>query len=328
MRRRDFLALGSAALVLPSALRAQGVPRRVGLLMAFQSSDTEAAPRAAAFRSGLAAQGWSEGKNAELMYRYAGADPDMTRTYARELVGLKPDVLVTHGTPATTEVLALAKTTPIVFALVADPVGSGFVTSLGRPTGNVTGYVNFDATLVGKWVELLREAHPKLARVMMLYNPDTAPDKGNFFMTPLAAAGNMTGIEVIAGPVRSDAEIETVLAALAAGAPAAVVAPPDIFVTNHRDQIIRSAAAHGLPAMYPYRYFAMEGGLMSYGIDTTDIFRLVGGYVGQILNGTKVADLPIRAPTKFELVVNLKTAKALGVAIPATILARADVVIE
>ena len=328
MRRRDFLALALVTAALPSALRAQAAPRRVGLLMGFQSTDTEAAPRAAAFRSGLAAEGWSEGRNAELAYRYAGADADMTRAFARELVGLKPDVLVTHGSPATTEVLALAKTTPIVFALVADPVGSGFVTSLGRPTGNVTGYVNFDSSLVGKWVELLREVQPKLARVMMLFNPDTAPDRGNFFMAPLLAAGAMTGIQVIPGPVRSDEEIDKSVAALAGGPPAAIVAPPDIFVNGHRAAIIRSAAAHGLPATYPYRFYAAEGGLMAYGIETTDIFRLVGGYVGQILSGTKIADLPIRAPTKFELVVNLKTAKALGVAIPATILARADVVIE
>jgi putative ABC transport system substrate-binding protein len=328
LRRRDVLALVASALALPSMALAQVAQRRVGLLLGFLPDDPEATPRAAAFRAGLAAEGWSEGRNADLAFRYAGTDAAMARTFAQELVALRPDVLVTHGSPATAEAVALTKTTPIVFTLVADPIGSGFVTSLGQPTGNVTGFLNFDSSLVGKWVELLREVQPGIRRVLMLFNPDTAPDRGAFFMKPLMDVSGGIGIETIAGPFRSDAEVESVIGNFAATPGGALVAPPDISVNARRTVIMKAAAAYKLPAVYPYRFYAAEGGLLSYGIDTTEIFRLVGGYAGRILSGTKLSDLPIRAPTKFEFVVNLKTAKAMDIAIPPSVLLRADEVVE
>jgi putative ABC transport system substrate-binding protein len=248
--------------------------------------------------------------------------------FAQELAGTRLDVLVTHGTPATAEMLALVKSTPLVFVLVADPVGSGFVANLGPPSSNVTGFVNFDSSLVGKWVELLREIQPSLRRVLVLFNPDTAPDHGGFFMRPLMEAANAVGIETVSGQILTDADVEAVVASVATMPGGALVAPPDISVVGRRAAILKAAAAHRLPAVYPYRYFAAEGGLMSYGIETTDIFRQVGGYVGRVLSGAKLSDLPIRAPTKFEFVVNLKTAKALGIAVPPGVLLRADEVIE
>ncbi len=327
-RRRDLLAFSAGVLALPALARAQAAPRKVGLLMGFLADDGEAAARTAAFAAGLAAEMFTVGRNVELVYRFAGSDAAQTRTYAQELAALRPDVMVTHGSPATAEMMSVARTTPTVFLLVADPVGSGFVTSLGQPSGSLTGFLNFDSSLVGKWVELLREIRPDLKRVLMLFNPDTSPDRGGFFMRPLMAAAGPLGIETVSGPIRTDADVESVVTAFAASGGGAIVAPPDISVTGRRAAIFKAAAGHSLPAMYPYRYFPAEGGLMSYGIDTTDIFRLAGGYVGRLLNGAKPADLPIRAPTKFEFVVNLKAAKAIGLTLPPSVLLRADEVVE
>jgi putative tryptophan/tyrosine transport system substrate-binding protein len=329
MRRRDFIAaLGGAAAAWPLAARAQASPRRVGMLIGYAENDPETQARLLAFRQGLDRLGWTEGRSIEIDYRFAPADPDQAKSFAKELVALRPDVLVGNSTPATAALLGETRTIPIVFVGVSDPMGSGFVRGIARPGGNITGFTNFEPSLVGKWLEMLREIAPGIARAAVVFNPNTAPDGGAFFLAPFERIARSLAIDPIAAGVTSDAAIEAAFANLAREPAGSVIVMPDAFTTVHRQLIILLAARHGLPAIYPYRYEAVDGGLVSYGVDTVDLLRRAAPYVDRILKGERPGDLPVQAPTKFELVVNLKAARAIGLMIPESFLVRADEVIE
>jgi len=243
-------------------------------------------------------------------------------------VELKPDCILGHSTPVVTALMQATRTIPIVFVSIADPVGSGFVASMARPGGNMTGFTILPATITGKYVSMLKEMVPQLARVAILYNPDSAPAAGTFFLTPFAGAAREFKVEPIKAQVRNPAEIESAIAKLGREPKSGLIVMPDNFTSVHRKLIISLAAQFRIPTIYPYRYFAEEGGLLSDGVDTSDLFRRAAEYASRILRGAKPADLPVRAPTKFELVINLRTAKALGIVIPKMLLAGADQVIE
>jgi ABC-type uncharacterized transport system substrate-binding protein len=246
---------------------------------------------------------------------------------AKELVALQPDLILSHGTPTTAALLQQTRTIPIIFAIVGDPVGSGFVASIPRPGGNATGFTTFEATIAGKWLELLKEVAPRVTRVAFLFNP-AAATYSDFWLNPFKAAAASFAVEAIAAPVRDPSELESVVAEQAREPNSGLIAMPDSFLFAHRAEVISLAARYRLPAVYPLRFFAELGGLLSLGIDRHDNFRRAAQYVDRILKGEKPADLPVQAPTKYELVINLKTARALGIEIPATLLARADEVIE
>jgi ABC-type uncharacterized transport system substrate-binding protein len=326
MKRREFITL------LGGALAAQAIPanaqelrvRTVGVLMGF-ANDAEAKARVQAFEQGLERVGWSVGQNLRIEYRYAEDDPVRMQALAKELVELKPDCIVGHSTPVVTALMHPTRTIPIVFVSVSDPVGSGFVASVARPAGNMTGFTIFPATITGKYLSILREMMPQLARVAILYNADQA---GSFFLSPLVGAAKEFKVQPITAQVRNPAEIESAIAKLGSQPRSGLIVIPDNFTSVHRQLIISLAAQFRIPAIYPYRYFADEGGLLSYGVDTLDLFRRASEYVSRILRGDKPADLPVQAPTKFELVINLKTAKALGIVIPRILLAGAEQVIE
>jgi putative ABC transport system substrate-binding protein len=330
MRRREFITLLGGAAAWPVAVRAQqsGPVRRIGMLIGYAENDPETQARLLAFRQGLDRLGWTEGHNALIDYRFAPANPEQAQHFAKELVALRPDVLVGNSTPATAALLAETRTIPIVFVGVSDPVGSGLVTSIARPNGNTTGFTNFEPSLIGKWLEMLREIAPGITRAAVLFNPATAPDGGAFFLTPFDQIARSLAIEPIAARVNNDTEIESAFAEVGRKTGGSVIVMPDAFTTVHRQLIILLAARHGLPAIYPYRYEAADGGLLSYGVDTVDLLRRAAPYVDRILRGERPGDLPVQAPTKFELVVNLKAAKAIGLTIPESFLVRADEVIE
>jgi putative tryptophan/tyrosine transport system substrate-binding protein len=247
--------------------------------------------------------------------------------FAKELVGLQPDVILSESTPPTTALLQQTRTIPIVFAVVSDPIGSGFVVNLARPGGNVTGFLNIEGSLGGKWMELLKEIAPRVARVAILYNPTTAP-YAEIYIKPFKAAADSLGVEAMTAPVRDTSELETIIGAHARAPNGGLIAMPDAFMNTHRERVVLLAAHHHLPAVYAYRLNAKIGGLLSYGFDTHDNFRRAAMYVDRILKGEKAGDLPVQAQDKFELAINLKTAKALGLDVPPTLLARADEVIE
>jgi putative ABC transport system substrate-binding protein len=329
LRRRDFITLlGSAMGTWPLAAHAQQPERmrRVAVLIGI-ADDTEGQARLGAFRRGLQALGWTEGRNVQIIAHFAPNDPER-RVYARELVGLAPAVILANSPPAVAALRERTSTIPIVFTGVTDPVGSGFVASIPRPGGNITGFSNFEPPIGGKWLEVLKGVAPYLARVGLVFNPQTAPGRGVIFLSSLEAAGSSLAVEPIAVPVRDAAEIEPTINAFALVPKGGLIVAPDIFTTTNRDEIISLASRHRLPAVYPLRYFVASGGLMSYGIDVVDQFRRSASYVDRILKGEKPADLPVQAPTKFELVINLKTAKALGLEVPPKLLALADEVIE
>ena len=332
MRRRDLITLmvGAAALARPrlALALAGGQPRRIGMLIGYAEKDAETQARLAAFRAGLAQLGWLEGRNIRIDYRFAPAGPDQAQRFARELVALRPDLLVGNSTPATAALLHETHSIPIVFVGVSDPVGSGFVASIARPGGNATGFTNFEPSLIGKWLELLKEIAPGIVRAGVIFNPRTAPGEGSFFMTPFEPLARALDVEPVAVRVSSPAEIETAVTAIARAPGSSLIVMPDAFTTVHRQLIILLAMRHALPAIWPYRYEAADGGLLSYGVDTVDLLRRAAPYVDRILKGEKPADLPVQAPVKFELVINLRTAKALGLAIPPTLIALADEVIE
>jgi putative tryptophan/tyrosine transport system substrate-binding protein len=331
MRRRDLITLlGGAAAAWPLAARAQqpGQLRRVGMLIGYAENDSETQARVAAFRQGLEHLGWTEGRNIRVDYRFAPAGPDQAQRFAKELVALGPDILVGNSTPATAALLGETRTIPIVFVGVSDPVGSDFVASIARPGGNTTGFTNFEPSLIGKWLELLKEIAPGIMRAAVIFNPKTAPGKGSFFMTPFEPVARALNVEPIALRVSDSAEIESAVTAIGRAPGSSLIVMPDAFTTVHRQLIILLAARHALPAIYPYRYEAADGGLLSYGVDTVDLLRRAAPYVDRILKGEKPADLPVQAPTKFELVINLRAAKALRFTIPPTLLALADEVIE
>jgi putative tryptophan/tyrosine transport system substrate-binding protein len=328
-RRASIAALGGAA-VWPLAARAQQPERmrRIGVLMPFAEGDPETQPRVTALRQGLAQLGWTEGGNIRIDYRWATpGDAEWTRRLAIELVDLHPDLILTDTTPLTAAALQQTRTIPIVFVQVGDPVGSGFVASIPRPGGNATGFNNMQVPLSSKWLELLKEVAPRTVRVAVLFNPATAPYAQNFLDQFKAAAASI-GVAAVASDVREPSEIETVIAAFAREPDGGLIVLPSLFMLAHHDLIIALAARHRLPAVYSSHYWSASGGLMSYGNVAADAFRQAAAYTDRILRGAKPADLPVQGPVKFELVINLKTAKALGLQIPPSLLARADEVIE
>jgi len=330
VRRREFITLlGGAAAAWPMAARAQQGERmrRIGVLMAYAEGDREGASFVATFREGLQQLGWAEGRNIRIDFRWAALDAELMERFAKELVALQPDIILSNTTPTTTALLQQTRTIPIVFVLVADPVGSGFVASFPRPGGNATGFTNIEPTMPSKWLELFKEIAPRIARVAALFNPATAR-YAEYYLGPLKAAAASFAVEASAAPVQDISEIEPIIAAQAREPNGGLIVMPDSFTVAHRTEITLLAARYSLPALYPFRLFTELGGLLSYGNDLTDQFRRAATYANRILKGTKPSELPVEAPVKFELVINLKTAKALGLEVPPTLLARADEVIE
>ncbi len=330
MRRREFIILlGGAAVAWPLAARAQQADRmrRVGVLVSRIADDPEEQARLAAFVQGLQKLGWTEGRNVRIDYRWAAGDADRSRTYAAELVALAPDVIVAAGSQSVAALEQTTRTVPIVFASVVDPVGAGYVTRLARPGGNATGFTAFEYSLSGKWLELLKEIAPNLTRIAILRDPALAAGIGQFAVIQAMAPPSF-GVELSPIDVRDAGEIECDIAAVARGSNGGLIVTASSPALIHRELIIMLAARHRLPAVYPFRNFVTSGGLISYGPDPTDQFRRAAGYVDRILKGEKAADLPVQAPTEYELAINLKTAKALGLTVPPLLLARADQVIE
>jgi putative ABC transport system substrate-binding protein len=333
MRRRQFItALGGAAATaaLPLAGNAQhpGKLRRIGILMAYAEGDREGQSFVATFRGALAKLEWAEGRNVQIDIRWATAgDAAARQQFAKELVALNPDLILAHGTPTTATLLQETRTVPIIFLNVSDPIGSGFVASFAKPSGNATGFITMEPTLAGKWVELIKEIAPPVARCALLFNPTTAP-YAHYFMNPFNVAATSIGVEPIIASVRDAAELETAIVTQGRGPNGGLIVMPDTFMTVHRAKITALAAQHGLPAVYPFRFFAANGGLVSYGNDTADNFRRAATYAHRILQGDKPTELPVQAPIKFELVINLQTAKALGLSVPPSLLVRADELIE
>jgi putative ABC transport system substrate-binding protein len=330
MNRRDFITLlGSALAAWPLAARAQQGERmqRVGVLMAYAESDAEGQAFVAAFREGLQQLGWAEGRNIRIDTRWTTPDVEPIQRFAKELVALQPDVIFSPSTPATASILQQTRTIPIIFANVSDPVGSGFVASFARPGGNVTGFINFEPTIAGKWLELLKEIAPRVARVAFLFNPATAT-YFEYFLNPFKAAARSFGVEAIAAPVHDRSELESVIAIQAREPNGALIMMPDAFLSVHRAEVTSLAARYRLPAVYSRRFFTELGGLLSYGNDLVDNYRRAATYADRILKGAKPSELPVQAPVKFELVINLKTAKTLGLDVPLHLQQRADEVIE
>jgi putative ABC transport system substrate-binding protein len=330
MKRRDFITLLGGAAAWPLAGRAQQGERmrRVGVLMGFAESDPEGQAWVAAFREGLQKLGWTEGRNIWIDTRWTRpGDTESVQRFAKELIALKPDLILAHSTPITESLLQQTRTIPIIFANIADPVGSGFVASFNRPSGNVTGFLNMEPTLAGKWLELLKEIAPRVNRVAFLFNPATAP-YAEIYLNPFKAAAASFGVEAITAPVHDTSELETVIAAQAREPNTGLIAMPNSFLNVHRAEITSLATRYRLPAVYPYRLFAEVGGLLSYGNDVFDNYRRAATYADRILKGEKPSELPVQAPVKFELVINLKTAKALGLDVPWILQQRADELIE
>jgi putative tryptophan/tyrosine transport system substrate-binding protein len=328
-RRKFIAALGGTAFAWPFAAHAQqaDLVRRIGALTLFAQGDLEGQANAAAFVQGLGALDWHEGSNLLIDWRWAGGVPALFERYAVELVALDPDVLFAVGTPTVEALRRQTSTIPIVFVQVNDPVGQGFVASLTHPGGNITGFSIYDAPLAGKWLGMLTQITPPVARVAVLYNPAVAPEPDLTLRAVEEAARSLT-VAVQAAPCRDDAEVTAIMAELARQERGGLLVLPDSFTVVHRDAIVALAAQHRLPAVYAYRIIPAAGGLMSYGVDLKDQFRRTATYVDRILRGAKPADLPIQAPTKFELAINLKTAKALGLTVAPSLLATADEVIE
>ena len=329
MRRREFIAgLGSAA-ILPLAAHAQqtGPMRRIGVLSGLGKDDPVEQSYMAAFRQGLAKLGWTADRNIQIDYRWGAGNIERIRASAAELVALHPDVLFVGSTPALAALRQATRSIPIVFTEVADPIGSGFVASLARPGGNITGFLFDEPPLAGKLVQLLKLTAPGLRRAAYLFDPDVAASPGEYFRYAEAAAAPLM-IEMIAAAVREDSELEERLAALAGEPSSGLVVGADVFIAGHLKQIVALAARYRLPAIFNARQFAADGGLMSYGIDYADRFRQAAGYVDRILRGEKPADLPVQVPTRYELVINLKTARAMGLDVSADMLSIANEVIE
>jgi len=330
MRRREFIALlGGMAFALPTVTRAQQVERvrKISVLMPLTESDPEGRARLAALQQGLERHGWSEGRNIKTSYRWFGSDVARAKAYADEIVALQPDAIIANGTAALSAVQHTTKTTPIIFLVVVDPVGQGFISSLAHPGGNITGLTSFEIEIGGKWLQLLKEIVPDLSRASVIYNPEAGPYAINFIRS-MTAIGPSVGADLVATPIRNISEIESAVANIANGSRAGLIVNPDAFMIDNRSPIVSTASRFRLPAIYPYEYFATAGGLFSYGPPTVDMFRQGAVYVDKILRGAKPADLAVESPTRYELVINRKTAKTLGLTIPVNLLARADKVIE
>jgi putative tryptophan/tyrosine transport system substrate-binding protein len=330
MRRREFIAgLGGAA-IWPLVARAQQPERmrRIGVLLPFDENDPSTKSRLTAFTQALADLGWTDGRNVRMDFRYTGGDINQIQAFAQELVGLQPDIIVAGGTPVTAALQRETRTTPIVFVIVVDPVGSGFVASLPRPAGNMTGFMTQEMATAGKWLDLLTQIAPGVKRIAAMFNPDTAPGSGSYYLPSFEAAAKSLKVASIAAPVHSDADIETFITLLGRGPGTGLVVLGDSFMLAHRVPVILLAAQNNVPAIYFNEEFVRDGGLLSYGPDWRDIFRRAASYVDRILRGEKPANLPVQLPVKFELALNTKTAKALGLTVPPTLLAIADEVIE
>jgi putative ABC transport system substrate-binding protein len=329
MKRREFITfLGAAVGAWPVAGRAQQRDRvrRIGVLMGGTPGDA-AEVGLAAFKAVLKELGWTDGQNVSIDIRWSAANVERMGVLAKELVGLHPDLLVGHTTQAVAALQRETATIPIVFITVSDPVESGFVASLPRPGGNITGFINIESSLGGKWIEILKEIVPNVTRAALMYNPDTAT-YFKYYLEPFEAAARFRGVEPIAAPARTAADIERVIESLSERRDAGLAIMPDTGLTKNLNLIVSLAARHRVPTIYPYRYWVSDGGLISYGIDQTDLFRRAPAYIDRILKGAKPAELPVQLPARFELAVNLKAAKALGIEMPAMLLGRADEVIE
>jgi putative ABC transport system substrate-binding protein len=330
MKRRAFLRLPGMVLASLSFAGHAGPAeriRRLGVLMSTNESDPVAQARVAAFRDGLAQLGWSEGRNLAVEWRWSGGDIERTRTYAAELVGLAPDVLLGNGTPATAALKQATATIPIVFAVVNDPVAQGIIPNMAHPGGNITGFSFLEYSMFGKSLEMLKQIAPQSNRVAMMFNPDTYP----YFAIHLKlfeVAAKRLAVDLSAAPVHSAAEVEDTIARLGREAGSTLLVTPDPFLLVHRDVVIRAAAQYRVPATYSYRQNVSEGGLTSYGADANDIFFRSASYIDRILKGAAPGDLPAQAPVKFEIAVNVKTAKALALVVPTDLLALADEVVE
>jgi putative ABC transport system substrate-binding protein len=330
MRRREFITfLGGAAAAWPPTARAQQSERvpNIGVLMPYAENDPESSQRVTALHQGLQQLGWMDGRNVRIRHRWFASDAESRRKFASELVELRPDVILTETTPVTAAVLRETHTIPVVFMQVADPVGSGFVASFPRPGGNATGFNAYPLTIASKWLELLMEIVPRTVRVMFLFNPPTAPYAQSMF-EPFKAAASAIGVEIIATPVHDPAELEPVIATFASEPDGGLIVLPSAFMITYRDLVVTLAARYHLPAIYSFRHYARAGGLISYGNNPADQYRQAATYIDRILRGAKPADLPVQTSVKYELIVNLKTAKAMGLPIPESLLLRADEVIE
>jgi putative ABC transport system substrate-binding protein len=326
VERRKFISILGGATAWPFAARAQSDRmRRIGMLMAYAASDLEAQLFVRTFVHGLSEFGWTDGKNLQIDFRWAAGDIEQMRVHAKQLVAANPDLIVANTTPVTAALHRETRTIPIVFVIASDPVGDGFIESLARPGGNITGFIQTEAAMGGKLLELLKEAAPQVRRAALIFNPDTAAGRGNYFRPSFEAAARALAVQPT---VHNDAEVEAAITALAREAGGGLVVMSDPFTRVHRGPIIALAAQYKVPAVHPTRIFALEGGLMAFGPSNVDLFRRAPSYVDRILRGANPADLPAQVPTKFELVVNLRTAKGLSLEIPPAVIVRADEVIE
>ncbi len=330
MRRREFISVLGSAAAWPLAARAQSRNRmrRIGMLMGYAESDPEAKGFFAGVMQTLADLGWIDGRNLQMNVRWAPGSVDRMRSFAKELVELQPDVILANSTPVTAALQRETRTIPTVFAVASDPVGSGFVASLARPGGNITGFSIAEPSLPGKWMELLMEITPGLQRAAMMFNPDTAAYVSSYYLPSFEAAAQSLKVAPITARVRSDVEIETVITSLGREPGGGLLVMPDNFMTIHRAQIISLAARNNVPAVYQLPVNVRDGGLLSYGADFADVFRRAASYVDRVLHGTMPSELPVQMPTKYIIALNAKTAKALGLTVPPTLLTRADEVIE
>jgi putative ABC transport system substrate-binding protein len=330
MKRREFITLlGGAAAAWPLAAGAQQSQRirRVGVLMAVAESDVDVRSGVAIFQQSLQELGWTDGRNLRIDYRWGDADAVRIQALAKELVGLQPDVLVAHSTPSAKGLLQATRSIPIVFLTVTDPLGQGLVTSLSHPGGNITGFSVFEFSLGTKWVEVLKQIAPGTRRVTAIFNPETAPYYG-MYLRSIEAATSAIAVELIGAQVHNEDDISSIIRKVGSEPNGGLFVLPDSHNVVHRKRIIELSAQYGLPAIYYFRYFASDGGLISYGPDEMDLFVRTASYVDRILKGASASDLPVQQPTKFELVINLKTAKALGLNVPDRLLALANEVIE
>jgi putative ABC transport system substrate-binding protein len=328
MKRREFITLLGGAAAWPLAARAQQGDRvrRIGVLMSLAADDPESQARVTAFRQGLQGLGWTDSRNVLIEYRWSAVDVDRARKQAAELITLAPDVILANGSPAVAGLQQVTRTVPIVFVNVVDPVGAGFVASLARPDGNTTGFTMFEYALSGKWLQMLKQIAPRVTRVAVFRDPAISSGIGQFAV--IQAVAPSFGVELTPYDTRDAGEIERAFTGIARGGIGGVIITASALATVYRDLIITLANRHRLPAVYPYRAFVNAGGLVSYGPDTVEQYRLAAGYVDRILKGEKPADLPVQTPTRYKLAINLKTAKALGIDVPPTLFALADEVIE
>src|SRR5262245_61725578 len=328
MRRREFITLfGGAAATWPLISRAQSDQvRRIGVLVGLAEDDPQTKARLGGFRQELERRGWSEGRNVRIDYRFAPSGPDRYQPLAKELIALQPDAILAHSTPIATALQREIREIPIVFVSVSDPIGSGLIANLARPGGNLTGVLFYEESITGKWLAMLKEIAPQLTRVALIANHKTTAY--DYFLRLAKAIAPSLAIELVPNPVETAADIERTIVDFARVPNGGLVLPPDNTITMHRDLVIALAARHRLPTIYSGSYLVEAGGLMSYGVDQVENFRLAGSYVDRILRGDKPANLPVQAPTKYETAVNVKTAKGLGLTVPPGLLVAADRVIE